>query len=136
MKTGLTARLQALTKQKSQVGGVARRTSLMAPNQLGNLSNRQASTSNEGSAAEITLMKSNSLNKTKTILIRKSTLNEAEKESNWTDRLRQWKQVSQSAGAVTSFDDQKLETIQSSAFAVLGVLQASISSQDLQDKVE
>ena len=84
----------------------------------------------------MTLMKSNTLNRKKTILLRTSSLNEAEKEFDWRDRLKQWKQVSQAAGAVTSFADMKVEQVRSSAFSVLGILQADMTAEKLQERVE
>ena len=46
------------------------------------------------------------MNRRKTIVVKTSQLNEAEKEVDWRDRLKQWKKVGQSSGSVTSFADQ------------------------------
>jgi len=79
---------------------------MQAPSALGRIASLNQ---NEAAAADMTLVKSNTLKRKTTVLMRTSTLNEAETEFDWRDRLKQWKQVSQSAGAVTSFADMKVE---------------------------
>ena len=59
----------------------------------------------DGSESNMTLKSQNSFSRKKTMIIKTSQLNEAEKEVDWRDRLRQWKQVGQSSGSITSFAD-------------------------------
>ena len=82
------------------------------------------------------LKSTNSLPRRTSLLVRGSSINEKEQEFDWRDRLRQWKQVGQSSGAVTSFADKQVESYQSCAFSVLGVLQADVNSDQLQKRVE
>ena len=77
------------------------------------------------------------LERKKSLLVRESQLGEKEKEFDWRDRLRQWKSVQMSSGAVTSFADQRLEEFKSSAFSVLGVLQSTkVTAESLRERVE
>lgn len=84
----------------------------------------------------MTLKNTSQVQRKKTLLVRDSQIGKRETEYDWRERLRQWKQVQQSAGAVTSFADHKIQAIKSSAFSVLGVLQANVSTQELTEKVE
>ena len=69
-------------------------------------------------------------------MIRDGLIAQKDEEFDWTDGLRQWKRVMKSQGAVSSMADKKVNKINSSAFSVLGVLQANITCEQLQDRVE
>ena len=55
-------------------------------------------------------------------------------ESDWRDRLKMWRQVSISTGAITNIAAQELSN--SVSGSVIGCLQASYSAEQLKSKVE
>jgi hypothetical protein len=63
-------------------------------------------------------------------------LDEKDQAFDWMDRLRQWKQVQLSSGAVTSFEKTSQNVFKSVSTSVLGCLQADFEADQLQDKVE
>ena len=46
------------------------------------------------------------LKKKKTVLIQETGIEKKDKEFDWRDRLKNWKQMQQTEGAVTGFDEQ------------------------------
>jgi hypothetical protein len=69
-------------------------------------------------------------------VIEESVHEEKDKEFDWRDRLKQWKNVQQSGGAVLNFTQKGQETFRSTSISVLGCLQATFSDKDLQDQIE
>ena len=49
---------------------------------------------------EMMIRSSSGIKRNKTLLVRGSSVNSKETEFDWRERLRQWKKVSQSSGAV------------------------------------
>ena len=71
-----------------------------------------------------------------TLLMNDGSISKTDSAVNWMDRLKQWKKRQQTAGAVTSFEDQLYQQSNSAVFSVLGCIQASFTSKDLEDRVE
>lgn len=121
IKSALMSKLQnsalLLTQSQSAIGGISKQLSSSGIQRTNSLR------TNEGDTSQFTIKTQDSLSRRKTILVKSSQLKEGEKEVDWRDRLRQWKQVGQSSGSVNSFADQQVEALNSSAFSVLGVLQ-------------
>ncbi|CDW82480.1 hect e3 ubiquitin [Stylonychia lemnae] len=57
-------------------------------------------------------------------------------EFTWRDRLKQWKQMQTSKGAIKSFTDKKKEIFESSVMSILACLQTPISTQRIKKQVE
>lgn len=74
--------------------------------------------------------------KTGTLIFIKDQIDQNEPEHDWKDRLKQWKQMQTSKGAIKSFTDRKQEIYDSSVMSVLACLQTPINAQKLQKKVE
>ena len=70
------------------------------------------------------------------MVMRESQISEKDSEFDWRDRLRQWKQMQQSAGSVTSFTDSMTDTFQSTTISILGILQSHVTHDQLRDRVE
>ena len=74
---------------------------------------------------------------TKVLVHRQSSIDLKDCEMDWRDKLCQWQKVQQSDGSVVDLADLKRNgSLQSSVLSVLGVLQASFTSDQLQECVE
>lgn len=60
----------------------------------------------------------------------------AQNEFTWRDRLKNWKQMQTSKGAINSFTDKRKEIFESSTMSILACLQTPISSQRIKKQVE
>ena len=72
----------------------------------------------------------------KTVLVQETGIEKKDKEFDWRDRLKNWKQMQQTEGAVTGFDEQLKSQSNSVAFSVLGCLQAPMDSGKLRERTE
>lgn len=59
-----------------------------------------------------------------------------EPEYDWKDRLKSWRQMQTSKGAIKSFTDRKKEIFDSSVMSVLACLQTPITAQRIKKQVE
>ena len=59
-----------------------------------------------------------------------------EPEFDWKDRLKSWRQMQTSKGAIKSFTERKKEIFDSSVMSVLACLQTAISAQRIKKQVE
>ena len=75
---------------------------------------------------EMTLLRTTT--KKRTILISGSKLGEKDIEVDWRDRLKQWRTVQMSQGAVNTLADKNKEVFKSCSVSVLGCLQASFTA--------
>lgn len=61
---------------------------------------------------------------------------EAEPEFDWKDRLKSWRQMQTSKGAIKSFTDRKKEIFDSAVMSILACLQTPISAARVKKQVE
>lgn len=59
-----------------------------------------------------------------------------EGEFTWKDRLKNWKQMQKSKGAIKSFTDKNKEIFESSVMSILACLQTPIAMQRIKKQVE
>lgn len=57
-------------------------------------------------------------------------------EQDWKDRLKSWRQMQTSKGAIKSFTERKKEIFDSSVMSILACLQTPINSQRIKKQVE
>jgi hypothetical protein len=62
------------------------------------------------------------------IMIKEPSLEEAESEFNWKDRLKSWRQMQTSKGAIKSYTERNKEIFNSSVTSILACLQTAISA--------
>ena len=62
--------------------------------------------------------------------------NKPREEYDWKNRLKSWKQMQTSKGAIKSFTDRKKEIFDSSVMSVLSCLQSPIGAQRIKKQVE
>ena len=67
----------------------------------------------------------------KAIVIDDDQLSRKDVEFDWSDRVKQWKKVQMSSGAITSFENLKQDTFKSCSVSVLGCLQADFTAMQL-----
>ena len=70
------------------------------------------------------------------VLINTGEINKKDVEVDWKDKLRKWRKVQLSSGAVNSLTDKNQSVFQSCSVSVLGCLQASFTADQLKNKIE
>ena len=69
-------------------------------------------------------------------LVKDATHSQKDKEVDWRDKLRDWRKVQMSSGAVNSLAEKNQSVFQTCSVSVLGCLQASFTAEELSKKIE